>query len=413
MRITKRRIPVSEKRLKIILPIALLAFGVIVTFIMLKSRAPVPIRSKPSYAPVVRDMEVVLETHQLIVTAQGTVTPRTQATLISEISGRVTAVAPSFAAGGFFNKGEVLISIDSRDYELAVVTARGQVAQARVRAETEQAQSRVAREEWEELGDGQDSPLATRELQLQEARAALASAEAALEGAERNLERTRIRAPYDCRVREKLIDVGQFVSTGTPAAQIYAIDYVEVRLPVPDVNLAYLDLAPDRRNSGGNPNSPKVLLQADFAGKLHTWEGRIVRTEGEIDPVSRMVTVVAQVDDPYGGGADTDRTPLSVGLFVVAEIIGRTLENVALLPRSAVRNNSTVLVIDDKETVHVRKVEILRMNRDEAIITGGLAAGERVCITSLEIATEGMKIRTMRQIEPTAPSDTSSARADS
>lgn len=403
----------SEKRLKIILPIAILAFAAIVTLIMIKMRTPVPTRNKPVYAPVVRVMEAVPKSHQLVVTTQGTVTPRTEATLVSEISGRVVSVSPEFAAGGFFNKGEVLVSIDSRDYELAVITARGQVAQAEVRAETEEAQAKIAREEWEELGNGEDSPLATRELQLKEARAALASAEAALEQAERNLERTRIRAPYDCRIREKMIDVGQFATVGSRAARIYAIDYAEIRLPVPDRELAFLDLSPDRGTPAGGADGPTVFLYADFAGSRHTWEGQIVRTEGEIDPVSRMVNVVAQVDDPYGRNTDGRQTPLAVGLFVEAEIIGRTVENAFVIPRSAVRNKSRVLIVDDEDKILYREIDILRMDRDEAIVTGGLQAGERICITSLEIATDGMQIRTLSEPDSTLRATASETGSDS
>lgn len=403
----------SEKRLKIILPIAIIAFAAVVTLIMIKMRAPVPTRNKPAYAPVVRVMEAVPKSHQLVVTTQGTVTPRTEATLVSEISGRVVSVSPAFASGGFFRKGEVLVSIDSRDYELAVITARGQVAQAEVRAETEEAQAKIAREEWAELGSGEDSPLATRELQLKEARAALASAEAALEQAERNLERTRIRAPYDCRVREKMIDVGQFATMGSPAARIYAIDYAEIRLPVPDRELAFLDLPPDRRTSAGGADGPKVFLHADFAGSRRTWRGQIVRTEGEIDPVSRMVNVVAQVDDPYGRDTDSIQTPLAVGLFVEAKIIGRTVENAFVIPRSAVRNKSSVLVVDDADIIHFREIEILRMDRDKAIVTSGLQAGERLCITSLDVATDGMKIRTMIESDSTMQPVTTDEGSDS
>ena len=395
----------SEKRLKILLPIVILLLSALVTFIMIKSRAPVPTRSTPSYAPVVRVTEAVPESHRFIVNTQGTVSPRTEAALVSEVAGRVVSVARSFAAGGFFEQGDVLVSIDSRDYELAVVTARGQVAQARVRAETEAAQAKVAREEWEELGNGEDSPLATRELQLKEARAALAAAEAALEQAERNLDRTRIRAPYDCRIREKMIDVGQFATIGTPVARIYAIDYAEIRLPVPDDELAFLELPPDRRAAAGAAiDGPEVLLHAEYAGSEHTWRGRIVRTEGEIDPVSRMVHLVAQVDDPYGSGADERQTPLAVGLFVEAEIMGRTIDEAFVLPRSAIHDGTTVLVIDDQEIVHFRTVDILRMNRDEAVIAGGLQRGERVCISRLDIATDGMNVRVMNQADSTTQS---------
>jgi RND family efflux transporter MFP subunit len=332
------------------------------------------------------------------------VTPRTETALVSEIAGRVVRVASSFAAGGFFEKGDVLVSIDPRDYELAVITSRGLVAQAKVRAELEEAQAKVARKEWEELGDGKTSPLATRELQLEEARAALAAAEAALEQAERNIERTSIRAPFTGRVRSKTVDVGQFVSPGTPVASVFAVDYVEVRLPIPDSDLAYLNLPINFNNNSSIPGGPDVHFYADFAGKRQQWNGRVVRVEGQIDPISRMVHVVAQVNDPYGMKKGKDYTPLTIGLFVEAEIMGHMVKDAIVLPRSAIRGKNTVLIIDEESRLRFRDVEVLRTGRTDVVITGGLEPGENICVSTIEAVTDGMKIRTSDSVQqPVAP----------
>lgn len=383
----------SERKLKIILPIAILALGLIITVAMVKSRAPVATRPPQDYTPLVRVMDVNPSTYELVVKAHGTVRPRTETALVSEVAGRVLEVSPSFAAGGFFAKGDVLVRIDPRDYELAVVTARSQVAKARVTLEMEQAQAEVARKEWEELGEGEPSPLATRELQLQEARAALASAEATLERAKRDLERTRIAAPFDGRVRSKLVDMGQYVAPGTPVGHVFAVDFAEVSLPIPDSDLAFLDLLMnfDGRNEG--EAGPRVLLSADFAGERRQWWGWIVRVEGEIDPVSRTVTVVAQVDDPYGLRNGPNPDPLAIGLFVDAEIYGREVADAIVLPRSALRGTDKVLVLDEESRLRFRKVDVLRKDRSEVIITGGVEPHEEVCVSLLEVVTDGMKVR--------------------
>jgi RND family efflux transporter MFP subunit len=383
----------SEKRLKIFLPIVILALGIVITAIMVKSRGPLPTRPQREYTPLVRTLQVHPQHYELRVPAQGTVKPRTETSLVSEVAGRIVDVAPTFAAGGFFSKGDVLLRVDARDYELAVVTARGVVAQAKVAAEIEEAQAEVARKEWEELGDGEASPLATRELQLQQARAALASAEASLERAKRDLARTRVTAPFDGRIRAKLVDIGQYVAPGIPVANIFAVDYVEVRLPIHDAELAYLDMPV---NFSGNPHAddgPEVILSADFAGAIREWRGRIVRVEGEIDPLSRMVNVVAQVDDPYGRAGEGTGAPLVVGLFVEAEIIGRRIENAMVVPRSALRGEDQVLVVDSESKLRFRDVDVLRVTKSEAVITGGIDAGERVCVSLLEAVTDGMKVR--------------------
>ncbi|UCH82685.1 MAG: efflux RND transporter periplasmic adaptor subunit [Candidatus Latescibacterota bacterium] len=399
----------TEKRLKIVLPFAILAVGAVVAVALIKSRSPVETRPAKDYAPLVRVVTVEPTDHQFKVTTHGTVKPRTETALVPEVAGRVVSIAPSFADGGFFEKGDVLVRLDSRDYELAVVSARGVVAQAKVRAELEEAQAEVAREEWKTLGGGKDSPLATRELQVQEALAALAAAEAALEKAQRDLDRTRIRAPFAGRVRQKMVDVGQYVSPGIAVAHIFAVDYVEVRLPIPDSDLAFLDLPVNYRGEHAQQTGLEVTLYADFAGDRHSWSGRIVRVEGEIDPVSRMVHAIAQVDDPYGRGEGEDPMPLAIGLFVDAEISGRVIKDAFVIPRSAMRDDDQIIVVDDDNRLRFRDVRVGRIGRENAVILGGLRAGDRVCVSLLEAMTDGMKVRTGS--DAGAPPDTSATAA--
>ncbi|MDH3197516.1 MAG: efflux RND transporter periplasmic adaptor subunit [Candidatus Krumholzibacteria bacterium] len=396
----------SRKRLRIILPFAILVAGAGLTAVMVSSRKSPPTRPPEEYAPLVRVLSMTPRAVRLTVRANGTVTPRTESALVAEVAGRIVSTAPAFASGGFFQKGDVLVSIDPVDYELAVVSARGRVAQAKVLLQTEEARAEVAREEWAELGEGKESPLATRELQLEESRAELAAAEAALRQAERNLARTNIRAPYVCRVRDKLVDVGRYVTPGTPAARVYAIDYAEIRLPIADADLAYLDLPVDYRDEPSRRLGPQVRLSADFAGARREWWGQIVRVEGEIDPMTRMVHVVARVDDPYGRAGG--QSPLPVGLFVEAEILGLEVPDAVVLPRAALRGRETVYVVDGEDRLRFRRVEVLRASRDEVVVSAGLAAGERVCISTLEAVTDGMKVRALDGAAPTGAPEAAS-----
>jgi RND family efflux transporter MFP subunit len=406
-------VKISERKLKIILPFAILAVGALIAVVMVKSRAPVPTRPTIEYAPLVRVVEVQPQDLRLEVHTQGTVKARTQTKLVAEVAGRIVRVSNGFASGGFFEKGDVLVEIDASDYRVAVATAEGTVAQAKVRLETEEAQAEVARQEWEQLGTGEESPLATRELQLQEAQAALAAAEAMLEKARRDLARTKIRAPFVGRIRAKLADLGEYVAPGVPVADVYSVDVAEVRLPVPDADLAFLDLPVDYRGAAAREPGPKVVLYADFAGERHSWNGRIVRVEGEIDPVSRMVHVVAQVEDPYGKQGEDSPLPLAVGMFVEAEIVGRFVEGAVTLPRTALRGQQ-VLVVDAEDRLRFRDVDVLRVDRGYAILVGGLEAGERVCVSTLQAVSDGMKVRAAgvdeggEQSPPAQPPDTES-----
>ena len=386
-----------RRALMILLPVVVIAAGWFGAWTMIKAREkpePQPVEVQP---PLVRVIKVQLETVRLTVQAEGTVRPRTETEMVPEVSGRVVEISPSLAAGGFFEEGDVLLKIDPREYELDVVRSRAAVAQAELRVATEEQEAEVARKEWESLGEGEPTSLVLREPQIAEAKAALASAQAALDRAKYDLERTTVRAPYAGRVWEKRIDRGQFVTRGSQIARIYSVDVAEVRLPIPDQELAFVDLPLAYRGRSGNANRPRVKIRATFAGKKHEWRGRIVRTEGEIDAQSRMVRAVAQIEDPYGYTAHPGRPPLAVGMFVEAEIQGRLAPNVVSLPRTALRAGDQVLVVDEESRLRFRAVEILRAERDRVIVRSGLREGERVCVSIVETAVEGMKVRTVEQ----------------
>jgi RND family efflux transporter MFP subunit len=251
----------------------------------------------------------------------------------------------------------------------------------------------VAGREWESLGRGEPTDLVLRKPQMGRARASLAAAQADLQRAQIDLERTKIRAPFDGRVRDKSVDLGQYVTPGAPVARVYAVDFAEVRLPIPDADLAHLDLPLDYRGEQSGGEGPEVILRAEFAGRVHEWTGRVVRTEGELDPQSRMVHVVARVKDPYGRGDRPDRPPLAVGMFVQAEIVGRRAEGVVVLPRRVMRGEDRVLVVDAEDRLHYRQVEVVKSDRETVVIRSGLSAGEHVCLSPLEAVMDGMKVR--------------------
>jgi RND family efflux transporter MFP subunit len=389
--------------MKLAAPLLVLSAGLIAAGTIVAARPEAAPRERPVVQPLVRTVVAQPQAVRLEVRTQGTVEPRSEIDIVPQVAGRAVEVSEHFVAGGFFDEGDVLVRIDARDYELAVRRADAQVAQARTALAREEAEAEVARREWESLGGaGAPPPLVARGPQLEEARAALDAARAAAEQARLDLERTEIRAPFAGRVRAEDVDAGQFVSSGAPIGRVYAIDVAEIRLPLPLDDLAHVDLPLDDRAATG----PEVVLSAAFAGTKHTWTGRIVRTEGEIDPRSRMVHAIAQVQDPYGrrgnGGervAENDvavaaRPPLAVGLFVHATIAGRPLSGAFVLPRSALRPGGThVLVVDEEHRLRTRDVEVLRAEKDRVIVGAGLEAGEQVCISPLEVVVEGMHVR--------------------
>ena len=385
------------KHPKIVLPILTLVVGFVAGGGMIITKRSAPTERPERALPLVRVITATPEAVELRVATRGSVVPRTESDLVAEVAGRIVEVSPRLAAGGFVEPGEVLIRIDPQDYEIAGERARA----ALTRAESELELARASLTRHERLrARGVDSAAAHESAQnaARVAEAARDEARAAFRQAERDLARTEIRAPFAGRVREKHVDRGQFVARGAAVARLYAVDYAEVRLPIPDAETAFVDLPIAYRNEAGDADDrmPRVVLSAEFAGRSFRWEGRIVRTEGELDPRTRMIHAVARVEDPYGRGDDPDRPPLAVGLFVEAEIVGRRVENVVVLPRAALRGEQQVAVVSDRGRLRMRNVDVLRRERDRVLIRGGLEAGEQVCTSPLPIRVEEMAVRVVR-----------------
>ncbi len=383
--------------LRWILPVVVLILAAGGLFAMKAMKPQVQKKQVVFQPPLIRAITVAPSDYRYTVHSQGTVQPRTESQLVPEVSGKILKVSPAFNSGGFFEKGDILVEIDPYDYRQAVIRAKAEVARAELRLAREEAEAAVAIKEWDELGEGQEpTPLTLHEPQVHDAVASLDASRAALDQAGRNLERTRVEAPYAGRIRVKMVDVGQFVNRGSPLATIYSTDFAEIRLPLPDSDIAFIDLPLSFR--GGRPNRSggnglTVTLSSEFGGKLHSWQGKLVRTEGEIDRRSRMVHAIAQVADPYRVESGTDRPPLAIGMFVEAEIHGRPVQGVFLLPRGALRGKDQVLIVDSENRLRFRSVQVLRTTRDLAVIGDGLTAGDQVCISPLQIVTDGMKVR--------------------
>lgn len=385
----KKQAQMINKLLKWTLPVLVLVVAVAGGRYIISQRPEAPQFQPPQVRVSIDAIRVTPEDYQVVIRGEGTVEPRTESTLIPQVSGQIVAISPTFREGGFFERGDVLVTLDPRDYELAIASAEAQVAQAESALEQELAQAKVVEGDWRMLG--REAPeLGLRKPQIAAARATLLSAQAQLERARFDLERTRIRAPYEGQVLEKNVDVGQFVSTGTVLARVYATDYVEIRVPLSSRQLEFVDL-PERfrgeteqRGTAG----PEVVVKAELGRREWRWSGRIVRAEGAIDTRTRQLFVVAQVDDPYVRGAD-GQPPLRIGQFVEVEIKGRVLENAFVLPRSALRDAVEVLIVDDDSRLQRRAVGIAWTDAAHAVVTDGLAAGEVVNVTPLAVAADG------------------------
>lgn len=375
------------KILRFLLPTGILVLAIVAAVVIINAKddvTPEPIEQTPQQ---VRVMTVKKQPVQMIIHSQGTVQAKTESEIVAQVSGVITSVSPAFVAGGFFKKGDILVSLDSRDYEYRLTQAKHQVTQAELALKMEEQQAEIAVEEWRSMNQGAPPALVSRQPQMADAKAALESARASLAQASLDLERTQVTAPFDGRVRAKNVDIGRYVTPGMSLATIYSTDIAEVRLPLPDQNLAYLGMPLDGRQSA-QKNVP-VILTAEFAGGLHKWQGRLTRFEGEVDPRSRMIHAVAQVDHPY---SLKNESPLTMGLFVKAQIIGKKVDDLIVLPRVALREPKQVLVVDNQSRLHLQPVTVYRSKKDSIYVSAGLKDGDMVCLSQPKAFVDGMSV---------------------
>ena len=320
---------------------------------------------------------------QLMVRTQGETQPRVEIDLVPEVGGKIVYVSPNFIEGGIFSRGETLVRIDPSDYQVAVVSAEANLANARQTLAREVAEGEIARLDIEDLGIDNPTALALRTPQRQQAEAAVKAAESELERTRIQLGRTSVRAPFDGRVSDKTSDVGQFVSPGSRLGRVFSTDAIEVRLPLTDADLAKLDL-PIAYVARDRASAPRVVLSADIAGERRRWNARIVRTDGTYDRQTRALFAIAEVLDPYRAGLEGDpaAVPLAPGLFVDAEIEGRKLEDVVVLPRDALRPRDEVYVVDDKGKAEIRTASVIDTDADRAVLRPGVVNADEIVIVS-------------------------------
>ena len=379
--------------LRYTLPLALILLSItVVIALVIIAQGKRPERKDTSGPALVVDViPARVESLNFSVVSQGPVAPRTETTLVAEVSGQIVSVSSNFIAGGFFRKGEMLLQIDPSDYETALMSAQAGLAARKAQLADQKARSEQALKDWQNLGrQGQPSDLVLRKPQLAEAQAAVQAAEAELRRAERNLERTRIKVPYDGLVRSKQVGVGQFVGAGTPLAITFAVDYAEIRLPLSSSDMAFLDLPSATRLD--RAHRVPVTLSSNTTAGLQEWRAEIVRTEGVVDARSRVVYAVAEVVDPYGVLGRSAQAELKMGTFVRAEIQGLRADDVVVLPRSVLQSGDVVLVANAERELEVRKVDVLRAEPRSVYISSGVEDGELVVTTSLEAPIPGTSL---------------------
>jgi RND family efflux transporter MFP subunit len=377
-----------------VLPLLVIVVALGLTLVLVKSRkSPMP-QETPHLGPLVVATELVRTNRQVVVIGTGTVQPRYEVTITPQIKGRVSEISPRMVAGGQLRKGEQLFAIEDEDYRLAIELARSSLAQAELELLRNENLAEVARREWRELNPGsseQPNPLVVYDPQLKNARAQRDAALANVRQAELNLQRTRIFAPFNCYVRSEQVEIGQFVNAGGPVATVVGTDQLEIIVPLPLDELAWLQVPRNGEPRRGSP--AQVVLQS--GDQLFRWQGEISRAMGEIDPRSRMASLVVTVAEPVSrdGTSRSLLNELLPGMFVEVHLQGADLTGVFTIPRGALHDNDTLWIVDDENRLHIRPVDILRRERNEVLVRSGLEPGEKLVLTNLSGVSEGLLLR--------------------
>lgn len=386
---------------RVLIPVGILLGCILVAAFLIRTPTQLE-EAAPEIIPVsVRVAEVELQSVDLVVESQGKVQASRTVSLSAPVAGPVEWISPSLEAGGYIEAGQVVIRLDSSDFETTLARSRASLQQAE--AEASHAANELARiEELAEQRLASDSQLQDTRRQAQVMQARLADAEASFRQAELDFERTQIMAPFNAVVASRDIELGQYVNRAQAVAVLFGAEEVEVRVPLAIRQLGFLDIPLGSRGELDENAAPTVMLTGQYGGQEHQWQGRMVRTEAAIDANSNTVQSIIRVKQPDPLAAshawETSQIPLPIGLFVRASIKGKRVEDIIALPRSVIRNNNQVLVVDAENKMYYRDVEIFRLEEDRVLISGGLLPGELICISPIQAVVNGMSVQPVQEI---------------
>ena len=390
----------KQKAIKIILPIVILAVGLIAMRFLILNR-PVPLKqTRENPGALVKVVKAESQERQIKIFGTGTVQPEQEVTITLQVNGLINKVAPGFTAGAFFRKGELLFAVESIDYELAVKRAKASLIQAENQIIIIESKAAVARQEWERLklkDQEEPNPLIVYGPQYEDAKANRNAVAASLKQAELDLQRTRITAPFNCIVRSEEVGVGKYVRAGNNVAMVASVDGAEIVVPLQLDDLRWLSIP----RQGNSEKGSDATVRLEVGTNLYQWQGQLVRSLGEVDMKSRMARLVVRVDDPYRLRTEgyTQKLNLELGMFVEVVFQGETLADMVEIPRAALRENSTVWIMDSDQKLKIVPVEIIRLQKDTVLVGGSLEDGDLVILTSLPGGADGMKLRSANEGE--------------
>jgi len=387
---------------RVIIPAGILLGCILIATVLVRNPTVVE-EAAPEIIPVsVRVAEVQAESIQLFVESQGKVQASQMASVSAPVAGPVEWISPAMEAGGFVVEGESLLRLDSSDFETA--RARSAAALQQAQAEASHASNEFARlQELAEQRLASDSQLQDAKRLSEVNAARLADAEASYRQAELDLQRTDIKAPFDAVIQSRDVELGQYVNRAQSIAVLFGAEEVEVRIPLAIRQLGFLDVPLGLRGELSGDQAPDVTLSGVYGGEEYNWKGKLVRTEASIDANSNTVQTIIRVEQPSAADKTASwgsekQIPLPIGLYVQATIEGKRVDDLISLPRTVIRNNNQVLVVDSENKMYYRDVEIYRLEENRVLISGGLLPGEFICTSPIQAVVDGMSVQPVREL---------------
>lgn len=386
---------------KVVLPVIILMACALFANVLIRNPTQLEEVALDVIPVAVRVIEVQKGSVDLSVGSQGKVQAAQTANLSAAVAGPVAWISPDMQAGGYVSKGDTLLRLDSSDYE--TMLARSEATRQQASAEAGHASrefdrmKELAQERLASVSQLQDS-----QRMAEVARARLADAEANFSQAELDVARAEIKAPFDAIIQTREVELGQFVNRAQSVAVLFGAEEVEVRVPLAIRQLGFLDIPLGLRGELPIERAPSVTVSGTYGGIEHQWEGKLVRIEAAIDANSNTVQTIIRVTQPssplqWSTVEEEQVIPLPIGLYVHADIKGRTVDNLITLPRSVIRNNNQVLVVDAENKMFFRDVEIFRLEEENVLISAGVLPGERICISPIQAVVDGMSVQPIQE----------------
>jgi len=390
----------DRKWVRRLLPILVIAIGAAGTIAMVKSRKRPKRKARVDRGLLVETMKVSWQRRTVRIASNGVIGPRREVTIAPQVNGKVIWVSPALVVGGLIKKNAPLLRIDAQDYRLAQARAEAAIANAQRQLAIADSNALIARQEWKRLGSkssrNKATPLTLHEPQLKAARAGLASARADLMLTKINLGRTTLRAPFNLRVRKKMVDIGQYVRLGQILANVYGTDVAEAIVSLPIDEMRWLKVPRASGTAKKGPKGPEVIVKLRTGKGHYQRKGVLVRSVGEVDRTGRMSKVVVAIPDPYNleRKAGAPYLPdFEIGAFVEVLLPGEALEKVMAIPAETLRMGNVVHVVGKDNRLAIKPVKVVRRDNNEALIASGLDESDRLITTQINGAVEGLKLR--------------------